>query len=132
MKMTKSFRLLAACIALLSLLLSQLAIAAYACPALGPANPVVRSVAIDPAMPQCQGMEHDTQASALCAAHCDYPPQFADTPATPAPAPFIQAALSVVLVASEAAQAGAARVPAADALRTGAPPLIIRNCCFRI
>lgn len=87
---------------------------------------------IDPAMPGCQGMPADQQSPSLCAAHCDNTPQSADTPSTPAIAPFIQATLCVVL---DEGNAACAISPLSEGLplnQAAAPPLIIRNCSFQI
>ena len=128
MKMTRLFRLFAAGIMLFSLLFAQLSVAAYACPALGNGSLLV----IDPDMPGCQGMQADQQAPSLCAAHCDNAPQSADTPSAPPVAPFIQAALCVVLVQGEAARAMHPLPEAFQPSQAAAPPLIIRNCSFQL
>lgn len=87
---------------------------------------------IDPDMPGCQGMQPDQLAPALCDAHCDNAPQSADTPSMPAVAPFVQAALTVVL-ALDGASRPIDSPPDGFALTiTGEPALTIRNCCFRI
>ena len=122
MKMSRFSRLFAASIVLFSLLFAQLSVAAYACPARG----------IDPDMPGCQGMPADQQSPTLCAAHCDNAPQSADTPSTPAAAPFIQAALCVVLNEGEQARSISPLSEALQLNQAAAPPLIIRNCSFQI
>jgi hypothetical protein len=132
MKMTRFSRLLAAGIALFSLLFMQLAVAAYVCPASGTGSPAASVMAIDQSMPGCQGMQANQPAPALCAAHCDHAPQSADTPSMPAIAPFVQAALCVVLPAHAGARPVASLPDGFPPAATGAPPLIIRNCCFRI
>ena len=132
MKMTRLFRLLAAGIALFSLLFTQLAVAAYACPVPGTGSPAVSKLIIDPDMPGCQEMPFDPHAPSLCDAHCDNVPQSADSPSAPAAAPFVQAALTVVLAVDEVSRPIRSLPAGARLTRPGAPPLIIRNCCFRI
>ena len=128
MKMSRFSRLFAASIVLFSLLFAQLSVAAYACPAWNNASPLI----IDPDMPGCQGMPADQQSPTLCAAHCDNAPQSADTPSTPAAAPFIQATLCVVLNEGEQARAMSALSVGLPLNQAAAPPLIIRNCSFQI
>lgn len=126
MKMTRVSRLLTAGMMLFSLLFAQLAVAAYACPAFVSTSPMEQGMA------DCQQMQGDQPQSGLCAAHCEHAPQSADTPSAPAVAPFIPAALCMVLAPAEAALPLAALPDSAVPARTGAPSLIIRNCCFRI
>ncbi|HEU4776212.1 MAG TPA: hypothetical protein VFS95_05260 [Telluria sp.] len=130
MKMFRLSRLLVAGITLFSLLFTQLAVAAYACPALSTATPA--SLVFDRDMPDCQGMQPEQKAPGLCAAHCEKTPQSADTPSVPAVAPFIQGALTVVLAQDDSVLAWTPPPAGFQLLRTGAPPLSIRNCCFRI
>lgn len=132
MKLTKISRLFAAGLTLFALLFTQLAVAAYACPELGQSSPVAVELIIDADMPGCQGMPPDQAAPTLCAAHCDEPAQSADTTSAPAVQPFIQAALSVVLTYGNAARFTHLMPDRGNLNRSGSPPLIIRNCCFRI
>jgi hypothetical protein len=114
------------------LLFTQLSVAAYACPQFDNVSPVASNLVIDADMPGCQGMQRDQEAPNLCATHCDDAAQSADTPSAPTVPPFIQAALSVVLIQGEGllpVQVSPDRLLHA---RPGSPPLIIRNCCFRI
>ena len=132
MKMSRFSRLLATCITLFSLLFTQLAVAAYACPDVVNANAAVSRLVIDPDMPGCQGMPLDHEAPTLCAAQRDNPPQSADTASAPSIAPFIQAALTVILVAGTGVQQFVSPSHGPQLTRTVAPPLIIRHCCFQI
>ncbi len=130
MKLSRPSRFLAALITLLSLLFTQLAVAAYTCPEPDAAAAIMAMAAMHADMPGCRDM--DQQQSGLCAAHCDTGHQTLDTPGAPHLQAFIAAELTVVL-REGAAQYAIARMPAASRLtRTTAPPLIIRNCCFRI
>ncbi len=132
MKMTRLFRLAAASFTLFALLFTQLAVAAYACPQFDRGSPVASKLVIDPDMPGCQGMQRDQKAPALCAAHCDDAAQSADTPSAPTVPPFIQAALSVVLIQGEGLLPVQILPDRLHLTRPGSPPLIISNCCFRI
>ncbi|MEJ7805020.1 MAG: hypothetical protein WKG03_03745 [Telluria sp.] len=130
MKLTRFSRLLAAGITLFSLLFTQLAVAAYACQDLG--TPAERQLVIDPDMPGCEGMQPDPLTPTLCAAHCDTVSQLADTPAAPAIPPFIQAALTVVLIMGDGRQPFHPLTDGFELIRTRSPPLSIRNCCFQL
>lgn len=117
---------------LFCLLFTQLAVAAYACPDFGGEPAAVSVLEIDPDMPGCEGMQVDLQTPTLCAAHCDDVPQSADTPSAPAVTPFVQAALSVVLFTGDNLRPNHLLSDGSELTRTGSPPLIVRNCCFRI
>lgn len=136
MKLTRPSRIVAALIALIGMLFMQLAVAAYACP------DVEAAIAIEATMVEthadameagadCMGSDMD-QAN-LCNAHATSGNQSLDKPnATPA-APFTVAALTVVPRDLEPSYAPLARNLEAPPLsRVTAPPLAIRNCCFRI
>ena len=133
MTLRRSHRLVAALIALASLLFMQLAVAAYACPMLSlhsrsqAQTPPPRAVALA----DCHGM--DTDSPSLCGAQSDAGKQSLDKPATPHVEPFAAAAVLVEVVATEAltptgASVRAWSIPAALA----APPIAIRHCCWRI
>jgi hypothetical protein len=125
MKLSRPSRFIAALLTIFSLLFTQLAVAAYACPA---SNAAAMSAMGD--MAGCQAMDMDQQG--LCAAHCDPGHQSLDTPGAPHVQPFVAAALAVVLISAHAQQPAAALPDAYRLTRTTAPPLSIRNCCFRI
>lgn len=73
------------------------------------------------------------QPSGLCHAHCDGDHQSLDKPGTPHVQPFVSAELSVVMqLLDVAAPTRSALTKPLLAARSVAPPLIIRNCCFRI
>lgn len=129
MKRFRTQRVLAALITALSLLFTQLAIAAYACPEL-----VVQAMAakaMQDAMPGCTGT--DMQKPGLCQAHCANSHQALDAPATPHIGAFIATGLVAVLPVRFVADAELpTRVSATLLARSTAPPLAIRHCCFRI
>jgi hypothetical protein len=125
-RLTRPSRFLAALVTLFCLLFTQLAVAAYACPGWG----TMTVVADSGAMAGCEEME--LAQSGLCVAHCEAGHQSFDTPGAPLVQPFVAAALSVVL-ATDTGQFRPPALPDPDQLtRTTAPPLAIRNCCFRI
>jgi hypothetical protein len=135
MKLTRFSRWCAAVIALISMLSMQLAIAAYVCP----------QVAVEPSTGQGQVMtmaQHhemsccekpDPEQPALCHAHGQAGKQSLDKPEPPPVQPFTAVGLVISLPFSDIADAGAsAPVYIPSLARTTAPPVAIRNCCFRI
>ena len=124
--LTRPSRFLAALVTLFCLLFTQLAVAAYACPGVG----AMTVAASSGSMPGCTDM--DMPQPGLCAAHCEAGHQSLDTPGAPHVQPFVAGALALVL-SGDSVQTAPAAAPHTDSLtRTTAPPLIIRNCCFRI
>jgi hypothetical protein len=129
----RRYRIVTVLLALASLLFMQIAVAGYACKA----NPDQASK-ITAAAPMMQGstpcdgsMAMDSDELTLCHAHCKADPQTADkyqVPAVP----------SVADLASDFAFHFTAPAPVGALLqapllrRTTAPPLAVRNCCFRI
>lgn len=126
MRLTRPSRFLAALVTLFCLLFTQLAVAAYACPGAG----AMTAAASSGSMPDCTDMEMPQLM--LCAAHCEAGHQSLDTPGTPHVQPFVAAALAVVLSGDSRQYALAAAPPTDRLTRSTAPPLTIRNCCFRI
>ncbi|MGV8893202.1 MAG: hypothetical protein ACOH2K_09745 [Burkholderiaceae bacterium] len=133
MKLSRPSRFVAACIALLSMLFMQLAVAGYACPELK-IDLVSQSVALSTdagSMPGCASM--DAELPSLCHAHAQVGKQSLDKPALPDVQPFIAVALPLAFDASPPAYSLIAVRPDSFLLtRITAPPLSIRNCCFRI
>ena len=134
MKLSRSSRYVTVLFALASLLFAQLAIAWYACPGDEIGN-LTTSIAMSDESGQimrgCEGMDLDQPG--LCHAHGQLGNQSFDKPDFPHVQPFIAAGLTVVLNDVETASKP---VPVlSDALlltRTTAPPIAVRNCCFRI
>jgi hypothetical protein len=115
--------------AVASLLFAQLAMAAYACPGESAADRTALESAPS-AAPGCEGM--DSSQPALCQAHCQQAAQSLEKPVTPVvpPAPWMH---PIVLPAPEIRTAFAPSGNQRSLLaRSTAPPLAIRNCCFRI
>ncbi len=125
-------RLITVLFALISLLFMQLAVASHACP--GQMQKVSEAAAMAEAGTPCaqsMPLSMDDGQPSLCQAHCQAGQQSADTHALPSP---------VAITALPAAFALPVTVPvfskvpvqAPHLKRTTAPPVAIRNCCFRI
>ena len=132
MKLSGPSRCVAAFIALFSMLFMQLAVAGYACPELNiglTGKPVAMSADAG-SMPGCAGM--DAAQPSLCHAHAQAGKQSLDKPELPQVQSFV-AALTLVFDDIEPAYSTIAAQPDSVLLtRSSAPPLSIRNCCFRI
>lgn len=125
--MKRPTRILAAWLALLAVLLSQLAVAAYACPFEAPA--LKASV---PVHDGCNRVNLDQDQPALCHAHGQQGDQSLDKPLVSMP----QAALLQRLVSDWGLDSGPAPgIPGelrSLLARATAPPVALRNCCLRI
>ena len=135
MRLTRSCRWYAAVIALISMLFMQLAVAAYACPQLKVesqgAQGQIMKIAHGHDMPCCQ--KPDPEQPALCHAHGDVGKQSLDKPDLPSVPPFNAVGLAIPLFPVAPFDVPAsAPVNGVGLARTTAPPLAIRNCCFRI
>ncbi len=125
-------RLTTTLLALISLLFMQLAVASYVCP--GAVAKLAEAAAMAEAGTPCAGsmaLNMDDAQPNLCQAHCQADQQSADTYQLPS-----LVTLAVFLPAYPPSVA--APVPVGPALQTPllrrstAPPLAVRNCCFRI
>jgi hypothetical protein len=128
-------RLITVLFTLCSLLFMQLAVAAYACPGIGAKVAQVASATAmaEAGMPCAESMTlaMDDEQPHLCQAHCQAESQSAEksqllsllaVDALPS-APALQIALPTLVVAP---------LQAPHLQRSTAPPLSIRNCCFRL
>jgi hypothetical protein len=126
----RKVRFVSAVVALLSLLFMQLAVAAYACPKLIPAQNAPMLDSTGEPMANCAGM--DEQNPALCYADTHDQKTSLEKPATPTVMPFVATGFAQPLLWSED---DAARP---DALLVflhasgTSPPIAIRHCCFRL
>ena len=115
----------------MALLLSNSALAGYACPGAEKAAEVARMV--EAGMDCADTMSHsmDDEHAALCHAHCQSSQKSADNVQPPAlPAVMLLGSVLEVRVPAESRKTGVFLQP--GLLRTSAaPPLAIRNCCFR-
>ncbi|WP_425514487.1 hypothetical protein [Collimonas antrihumi] len=134
MKLSRPSRLIAALIVLVSMLFMQLAVAGYACPTLN-AGQIDESVSMsmdsEQAMSGCAGV--DKEQPSLCHANDQAGNQSLDRPSVPHVQPFMAAALTLVFQNIEIVDNSNDAQPNSLLLvRSTAPPLSIRNCCFRI
>jgi hypothetical protein len=128
-------RLVRALVALFGMLFMQLAVAGYLCPKSEQA-PAEMAMAM-PMTPDAQNMpgcdQLDPVQPILCHAQAHASQQSLDKPPLPDVQPFIPGALALVIQSFEPAYGA----PVRPLLNTflahpTAPPLSIRNCCFRI
>lgn len=125
-------RLTTALFALVSLLFMQLAVASHACP--GAASKVAEVVAMVKADMPCaefMTMNMDNAQSNLCQAHCQTGQQTAYK--YELPSPVVIGALPADFtwpVTAPVFWGAPLQVP--HMMRTTAPPVAIRNCCFRL
>jgi hypothetical protein len=123
-------RVVVALTASASLLFAQLAVAAFVCPELEAAAATALS-ADDAQMDDCAHL--NVELPSLCQPHCEPDSQRAHTPHLPPVQAFVAAELSVVICDSHAvALTHTLERDAPTLKRSTAPPLVIRNCCFRI
>lgn len=134
MRLRRKYRLLTALVALVGVLFTQLAIAAYACPSLYGSQDtamVANAPSAMASMPDCD--QPDSTEPALCLAHCQDAKSSLDKPELPAvaPATFF---VSSILVALAPPRLAPLNDVGRDSLllRTTSPPIAIRHCCFRI
>jgi hypothetical protein len=136
MKLPKHLRFIAALLAMVSVLFSQLAVAAYVCPSVAdgqgqPSLAMMQAMSEHHGASDCEDMD-DTQSS-LCRTHCQGDNQTVERPQPPNVSPSI----AVILVPEVGSSDVAYRPIQTQAVsfwltRTSSPPLSIRNCCFRI
>jgi hypothetical protein len=129
MRYSRRIRFLAALVALMSLLFTQLALAGYDCPK--PAQQVVTMQAEAAGHNSCC-TPHDQQSPNLCEAHVQSSAQSLDLPAHPLVAPFVPAGLMVSLARVELLLPPNLDSPLSFLASDGsAPPIPIRHCCLR-
>lgn len=132
MKLSRTFRLFTALVAILSVLFMQHAVAAYLCPGvpMGSNTLVMKAM---PDMPGCTGMDSDQ--STLCHVYVqgDAAKQSLDKPPAVAHPAFVPVLMMLSLAIFDLPIAPPVHPPSYIALaRPVAPPIAIRNCCFRI
>ena len=123
-------RLIAVLFALFGLLFMQLAVAGYSCP-IGARVSEVAAMA-EAGLP-CAGemAAVDTEQPGLCHAHCQSTQQTVDKAQSPAPIAAVATGFTYTIEPIRPSlPAHAAQAP--SLLRTTAPPITVRNCCFRI
>jgi hypothetical protein len=132
MTRNRRHRLITVLFALVSLLFMQLAVAGYVCP--GSESKVAEAAAMAEAgMPCAESMplSMDDQQPNLCHAHCQTSQQSADKHELPSPVALgaLPADFSLQVAVPVFSQ-GPLQAPHLQ--RTTAPPVSIRNCCFRL
>jgi hypothetical protein len=126
-------RIVTVLLALASLLFMQLAIAGYSCE--GSLHQVDSAAVVMPMaqtdMPCDEAMNMDSDHSSLCHAHCKADPQTADKYQLPA-VPSLADLASDFPPPTVTPPSVGALLQAPLLRRITAPPLAVRNCCFRI
>lgn len=126
-------RLITVCLALISLLFMQLAVASYACPGAQSSWVTDRAAMAEAGMPcaETMSLRMDGEQPHLCQAHCQASQQTADKYELPA---LASAALADIAYTPFIAPAVSEKAPVQAPLlmRSTAPPLAVQHCCFRI
>ena len=134
-KLSRLHRLFTALIVIFSMLLMQLAVASYVCPG-QMKNRATNALSGDigsATMVDCTGM--DKEQPALCHAHAEdtYAKQSLDKPQSLDVPPFVLAGFTLTLqVMDMAGLRQDHQPPFSYLISSSAPPIAIRNCCFRI
>lgn len=131
MTLTRRCRLLTVMLSLWAVLFAQTALAGYACPGTAKAAQIAQMV--QAGMPCAESMSRamDDEQPGLCHAHCQAAQQSADNYQLPTLATLAElGAVLTVTFASAIADAPLLQAPLLR--RATAPPLAVRNCCFRI
>jgi hypothetical protein len=130
MRYPRRIRLVSAIVALLSLLFMQVALAAYACPNLIPAQST--SMLDSSGQPMVDCPEADKQSPALCYADTHKQTPSLEKPANPSVMPFVATGFALPLLWPEDRAAMPNR-PLVFLHASGtSPPIAIRHCCFRL
>lgn len=130
MLVRRRHRLITVFLALFSLLFMQLAVAGYACPADGKAGEIAAMT--EAAMPCAGDMPSaDAEQPGLCHAHCQATQQSVEKVQLPTPIGAVATGFTYTI---EPVRVSPPAQPAQAPLllRSTAPPISVRNCCFRI
>ncbi|TFW29163.1 hypothetical protein [Massilia horti] len=133
MRPSRTTRLFAAVIAVISLLFTQLALASYMCPDTTAPASVAMTVVDDNGMADmadCTGM--DRAQPTLCHSHDKVGKQSLDIPSVPQVQPFVPIGQAHIVVPLDVVMPTVASLDNSFLARATAPPLAIRHCCFRI
>jgi hypothetical protein len=130
---SRPIRSIAAIIALFSMLFMQLAMASYVCPGMGEVTIAVSMADNAQNMANCHGMDMNQPVLCHAHAHDQAGKQSLDKPELPTVSPFLPAELMLTL---DVVQETSIQDPVFHGSpllnRATAPPISIRNCCFRI
>jgi hypothetical protein len=135
MKLTRKIRLTTALIALISVLFTQFAVAAYVCPGMTSSShhSLTDRPATSDAMPvSMSNCCPEMKQSVLCHAHCQDDKQSINKTEVPTIAPLLALGFVLVLMTVLIAQQPLVTYLSPHLKRPTAPPLSILNCCFRI
>ena len=125
--MKRTTRFLAAWLAFLAVLFSQLAVASYACPFM--AAPVEMTAPMEGG---CDGMPMDQDQPALCHAHGQQGDQSLDKPLVAFPQPALIHGLASEWAGDPGVEPGSTGELRSLLTRATAPPVALRHCCLRI
>lgn len=138
MPLTRRHRFRSALVVLFSMLFMQLAVAGYVCPV--EAEPAAGNIAAmqdvqaaGEAMSDCgQAMAEEPASAHLCMAHCQVENQSLDKHELPAfQAALPDPILAIVVYSTAPSGLGDGFLQPVSLTRATAPPISIRNCCFR-
>lgn len=132
MTIFRRHRLITVFFALFSLLFMQVAVARYVCPATV-ASAAQSSMVMAAGMPCAESMSRamDEEQPALCRAHCQADKQSLDKYELPATVALSAMPANYTLAVIVPNFSGAA-LQTPHLMHATAPPVAIRNCCFRI
>ena len=130
MKLSSTSRFVAACLTLFSLLFMQLAVAAYACPAM-PQNAIASLSGVS-ANPLCHQVDQDQPT--LCRVHASDTANKSslDKPDVPDVPAFIPVQMAQTIAIQHIAMATRNWPVRSRTLPSHAPPATILHCCFQI
>jgi hypothetical protein len=131
MTLTRRFRLLTVMFSLWALLFAHTALAAYICPGSAKAAQVADMAQAGMPCAESMSLAMDDEQPSLCHAHCQAAQQSADNYQLPILATLAELG-AVLTVTFASASADAPLLQAPLLRRATAPPLAVRNCCFRI
>lgn len=130
MKIVHRTRRLVALFAVLGVLFSQLAVAAYACPG---SDGMIRASLASPAeSPDCHELPGPEGVDALCRAHCQQGDQSLERTAAPVMAAAMPVGFAVLRVESACGADGPTRPQPSLLARPTEPPAAVRHCRFLI
>lgn len=126
----RRYRLITVLIALFSLLSMQLAVAGYVCPA---DSKGAEMIAMAQAGMPCAGdmSNMDTEQPGLCHAHCQSAQQSVEKVQAPTPMGAVATGFTYTIEPPRSSPPRPLAQPP-SLLRSTAPPIAVRNCCFRI
>ena len=131
----RKHRLMTTLVALIGLLFMQLAVANYVCPA-SVTKAVIEIQVAEANMPCAEFMataSMDAEQPNLCQAHCQSDSQAHNSVDAPMPVGLLGgAAPNLALSNTDTSLALRPTLQESLLKRTTAPPLSVRNCCFRI